>query len=202
MNRTGQRLDMMHGAMRIAGVDEVGRGSLAGPVMAAAVILHPDRPVAGLRDSKKLSRMRREQIDPLIRERAMAYAIGRTEVDEITDINILHASMLAMKRAIEQLSITPEHVLIDGNRAPPIALPVTTIIKGDDKEDSIAAASIIAKVQRDREMNDIHRTHPQYGFNEHKGYPTKRHIQAIKEHGITRHHRPTYRPVREAMQNR
>ena len=202
MNRTGQRLDMTHGAMRIAGVDEVGRGSLAGPVMAAAVILHPDRPVAGLRDSKKLSRIRREQIDPLIRERAMAYAIGRAEVDEITDINILHASMLAMKRAIEQLSITPEHVLIDGNRAPPIALPVTTIIKGDDKEDSIAAASIIAKVQRDREMNDIHRTHPQYGFNEHKGYPTKRHIQAIKEHGITRHHRPTYRPVREAMQNR
>ncbi len=202
MNRTGQRLDMTHSAMRIAGVDEVGRGSLAGPVMAAAVILHPDRPVAGLRDSKKLSRMRREQIDPLIRERAMAYAIGRAEVDEITDINILHASMLAMKRAIEQLSITPEHVLIDGNRAPLIALPVTTIIKGDDKEDSIAAASIIAKVQRDREMNDIHRTHPQYGFNEHKGYPTRRHIQAIKEHGITRHHRPTYRPVREAMQNR
>ena len=193
---------MTHSAMRIAGVDEVGRGSLAGPVMAAAVILHPDRPVAGLRDSKKLSRMRREQIDPLIRERAMAYAIGRAEVDEITDINILHASMLAMKRAIEQLSITPEHVLIDGNRAPLIALPVTTIIKGDDKEDSIAAASIIAKVQRDREMNDIHRTHPQYGFNEHKGYPTRRHIQAIKEHGITRHHRPTYRPVREAMQNR
>lgn len=202
MNSTRQTLDMTHSAMRIAGVDEVGRGSLAGPVMAAAVILHPDRPVAGLRDSKKLSRMRREQIDPLIRERAMAYAFGRAEIDEISDINILHASLLAMKRAIEQLSVTPEHVLIDGNRAPPIALPVTTIIKGDDKEDSIAAASIIAKVQRDREMNDIHRAHPQYGFNEHKGYPTKRHIQAIKEHGITRHHRPTYRPVREAMQNR
>ncbi len=199
MNRVGNSFNLTHGTTLIAGVDEVGRGSLAGPVMAAAVILHPDKPMEGLRDSKKLSEARREQMDILIREQAIAYAFGRAEVDEIADINILHASLLAMKRAIEQLPTTPQHVLVDGNRAPQISQPVTTIVKGDDKEDCIAAASIIAKVLRDREMISMHQAYPQYGFDKHKGYATRRHIQAIKEHGVIRHHRRFFRPVREAM---
>lgn len=184
---------------RIAGVDEVGRGPLAGPVIAAAVILDPENVIEGLRDSKKLSEKKRQQLDIVIREQAMAFAIGRAEVDEIDDINILHASMLAMQRAVEQLPVTPDHVYVDGNRAPQIAYPVTTIIKGDDKEDCIAAASIIAKVLRDREMVQMHAAFPVYGFDKHKGYPTKAHMQAIKEHGVTEHHRRSFRPVREAM---
>lgn len=186
--------------MLIAGVDEVGRGSLAGPVMAAAVILHPDKPLSGLRDSKKLSPAHRERLDILIRKHAMAYAFGRAEVEEIADINILHASMLAMKRAIEQLPVTPQHVLVDGNRAPQISRPVTTIVKGDASEDCIAAASIIAKVLRDQEMINMHQAYPEYGFDKHKGYPTAEHIRAIKEHGAIHHHRRLFRPVREAMQ--
>ncbi len=178
----------------------MGRGSLAGPVMAAAVILHPNQPLVGLRDSKKLSQAHREWMDILIRKHAMAYAFGRAEVEEIADINILHASMLAMKRAIEQLPIMPQHVLVDGNRAPRISQPVTTIIKGDDSADCIAAASIIAKVLRDREMINMHQVYPEYGFNKHKGYATKEHIRAIKEHGVIHHHRRFFRPVREAMQ--
>lgn len=185
----------------IAGVDEVGRGPLAGPVIAAAVILDPDNPIEGLRDSKKLSEKKRVQLDVIIREKAKAFAIGRAEVDEIDDINILHASMLAMRRAVEQLDITPDHVLVDGNRAPDISYPVTPIVKGDDKEDCIAAASIIAKVLRDNEMLQMHEDYPVYGFDKHKGYPTKVHMQAIKEHGITQHHRQSFRPVREAMQD-
>ena len=183
----------------IAGVDEVGRGPLAGPVVAAAVILDPARPIEGLRDSKKLSSKKRDELDMIIRAQASSYALGRAEVEEIDRLNILQASLLAMQRAIDALHIQPDHALVDGNHAPSLKCRVTTIIKGDDTEDAIAAASIIAKVERDREMLMLHETYPEYGFDRHKGYPTKFHIEALREYGITDHHRRSFRPVRLAM---
>lgn len=183
----------------IAGVDEVGRGPLAGPVIAAAVILDPDRPIEGLRDSKKLSEKRRDELDQVIREQALAFAIGRAEAEEIDRINILQASLLAMKRAIEALEKTPARVLVDGIHAPLVIMPVETIIKGDSKIPEISAASIIAKVARDREMMRFDEVYPEYGFASHKGYPTRLHLEAIRTYGVLPIHRKSFRPVAENL---
>ncbi len=185
----------------IAGVDEVGRGPLAGPVVAAAVILDPQRPVAGLLDSKLLNIATREQLDVDIRRHALAFCIAEASVEEIDTINILHASMLAMSRAVEGLAIQPNLALIDGNRCPVVDCPSQAIVKGDQKVQAISAASIIAKVARDRMMVELHEQFPQYGFAGHKGYPTAQHRQAIIEHGVTHLHRASFRPVREALEN-
>lgn len=183
----------------IVGVDEAGRGPLAGPVMAAAVILDPNRPIEGLRDSKKLSANKREALAALIQERALAYAVCHADVEEIDRLNILRASLLAMERALASLEITPARVLVDGNHAPDTIWPVETIIKGDDKIPEIAAASILAKVMRDREMVRLDREFPQYGFARHKGYPTRLHIAAIREYGVLSIHRKSFRPVAENL---
>ena len=179
----------------LAGVDEVGRGPLAGPVIAAAVILDPENPIAGLADSKKLSERKREQLYDEIQEKSLAWAIERASVEEIDQLNILHASMLAMKRAIESLEPVPEHVLVDGNRCPDIAMTAEAVIKGDARVPSIAAASILAKVFRDREMKALDSSFPEYGFAKHKGYPTKLHLQAIAEHGVNHLYRKSFAPV-------
>lgn len=183
----------------IAGVDEVGRGPLAGPVVAAAVILDPENPVSGLKDSKKLSERRREALDAEIREKAIAFAIGRAEPEEIDQVNILRASLLAMQRAVVALQQLPTRVLVDGIHAPEIGLPVETIVKGDSKIAEISAASIIAKVLRDREMILLGEQYPQYGFASHKGYPTRAHIEAIREFGVLPVHRKSFRPVAENL---
>jgi len=185
--------------MMIAGVDEVGRGPLAGPVIAAAVILDPARPIEGLKDSKKLSEKRRNELDLLIRTQALAFAIGRAEAEEIDRINILQASLLAMQRAIEALGEMPDRVLVDGIHAPLVRMPVETVIKGDSKIAEISAASIIAKVARDREMMQFNEVYPEYGFASHKGYPTRLHLEAIREHGVLPIHRKSFRPVRENL---
>ena len=181
---------------RIAGVDEVGRGPLAGPVVAAAVILDAKRPVPGLADSKLLSPARREELAGLIRERALCWALGRAEVEEIDRLNILQASLLAMQRAINALSLPPELVLVDGNCAPVINYPVQTIIRGDVTEPAISAASIIAKVARDAEMTELDIIFPGYGFARHKGYPTSAHLLALERQGVSLIHRRSFAPVR------
>lgn len=185
----------------VAGVDEVGRGPLAGAVVTAAVILDPDRPIEGLADSKKLSESRREVLAELIKERALAWAMGRAEVEEIDKLNILQATLLAMQRAVEALQPTPEHALIDGNRCPP-NLPCSAefIIQGDGKVEAISAASILAKVSRDQEMVELDKQYPGYGLAGHKGYPTKAHIQALTELGVTPIHRRTFGPVRRVLE--
>ena len=183
----------------VAGVDEVGRGPLAGPVVAAAVILNPKKPVDNLLDSKLLDEPTRERLDLLIRKRALAFCIAQASVEEIDEINILHASMLAMKRAVEGLQTAPDLVLIDGNRCPQLDAPAAAIVKGDQRVQSISAASIIAKVARDRLMVSLHDTYPAYGLAQHKGYPTPMHRKALETHGITRIHRTSFRPVREAL---
>lgn len=180
----------------VAGVDEVGRGPLAGPVVTAAVILDPDNPVAGLADSKKLSEKRREEIAEEIKEKALAWAIGRAEVDEIDKINILQATMQAMSRAVQYLSISPDFVLVDGNRCPDFSCPSEAVIKGDEYVEEISAASILAKVARDTEMIAMDEKYPGYGLAKHKGYPTKTHIQALSELGITPIHRRSFGPVK------
>ena len=183
----------------IAGVDEVGRGPLAGPVIAAAVILNPDEPIEGLTDSKKLSEKRREQLDIEIREKAIAWSIGRAEVDEIDTLNILHASLLAMKRAVEKLSVSPDIALVDGNRLPELTVNAQAIIKGDLLVPVIGAASIIAKVARDKEMVEMDKKYPGYGLAKHKGYPTRAHIAALVELGVTIEHRLSFSPVRKLL---
>ncbi|HHA19813.1 MAG TPA: ribonuclease HII [Methylophaga sp.] len=183
----------------IAGVDEVGRGPLAGPVVTAAVILDPDKPISGLDDSKKLTEKRREQLEPIIKQNALAWALGRAEPEEIDQLNILQATLLAMKRAVEGLSIQPTHALVDGNQAPNLICPVTTIIKGDQSEPVIAAASILAKVARDQEMVAMDELYPGYGLAKHKGYPTKQHQQALFELGPTVIHRYSFKPVQLAQ---
>lgn len=182
-----------------AGVDEVGRGPLAGPVVAAAVILDPERPIPGLADSKKLSEKRREQLAVEIRRHALAWSLGRAEVDEIDRINILQASLLAMQRAVSGLQVAPRLVLIDGNRCPSLAYPAQAIIKGDALVPAISAASIIAKVSRDQEMRDLDIEFPGYGLASHKGYPSKKHLDAINELGVTNIHRRSYAPVRRVL---
>lgn len=183
----------------IVGVDEVGRGPLAGPVVTAAVILDPNRPISGLADSKKLSEKQRQKLEPLIKQHALAWAIGRAEPEEIDEINILQATLVAMKRAVEALSIMPTHALVDGNQAPALNCPVTTVIKGDQSEPAIAAASIIAKVARDREMVEMEDKYPGYGFAKHKGYPTQQHQQALMVLGVTNIHRRSFKPVQRAL---
>ena len=179
----------------IAGVDEVGRGPLAGPVVTAAVILDPNRPILGLADSKRLTEKSREILAATIKQDALAWAIGRAEPEEIDQLNILQATLLAMKRAVESLSIVPSHALVDGNQAPNLMCPVTTIIKGDQTEPAIAAASIIAKVSRDKEMILMEEYFPGYGFAKHKGYPTKIHQDALMKLGVSEIHRRSFKPV-------
>ncbi|MEJ2590405.1 MAG: ribonuclease HII [Candidatus Thiodiazotropha sp.] len=185
--------------LHIAGVDEVGRGPLAGPVVAAAVILHPGRPIAGLADSKKLSEKRREALDLEIRQRALCWALGRAEPEEIDRINILQASLLAMQRAVAALSTAPGLALVDGNRAPRLACRVRTIVGGDASEPAISAASIIAKVARDREMVDLDVRYPGYGLARHKGYPTKQHLEALQQLGVSEIHRRSFGPVQRLL---
>lgn len=183
----------------IAGIDEVGRGPLAGPVIAAAVILHPDRPIEGLADSKSLSEARRETLARAIRENALCWALGRCEPHEIDRINILQASLLAMTRAVEALSIQPQHALVDGNKLPSLPCTAEAIVKGDATEPAISAASILAKVVRDQEMIALHQQYPVYGFDQNKGYPTEVHRAALVNHGACPAHRQSFRPVREVM---
>ncbi len=185
----------------VAGVDEVGRGPLAGPVVAAAVILDEARPIEGLADSKALSARHREELSVLIKERALCWALGRAEVEEIDRLNILQASLLAMQRAVMALAIQPELVLVDGNQAPKLVYPVTTIIRGDATEPSISAASILAKVVRDAEMCDLDELYPGYGFSLHKGYPTRVHIDALQKQGVSPVHRRSFGPVRRVITN-
>lgn len=185
----------------LAGVDEAGRGPLAGDVVAAAVILNPDKPIVGLNDSKKLTEKKREALYEEIIEKALAYSIARADVGEIDRLNILHASMLAMTRAINTLSPSCEHALIDGNRLPKnIACSAEAVVKGDARHPAIAAASILAKVTRDREITALDREYPQYGFAKHKGYPTAMHLQAIEEHGVCPLHRRSFGPVRKILE--
>ncbi|MEQ6342638.1 MAG: ribonuclease HII [Gammaproteobacteria bacterium] len=183
----------------LAGVDEVGRGPLAGPVVAAAVILDPARPIAGLADSKALTEKRRQALDVEIREKALAWALGRAEVEEIDALNILQASLLAMQRAVAALSVTPHRALVDGNRCPVLACPAEAVIKGDQTVPVISAASIIAKVARDAEMVALGAVYPGYGFAVHKGYPTKAHLEALDRLGVLPVHRRSFAPVRNLL---
>ena len=183
----------------VAGVDEAGRGPLAGPVVAAAVVLSPKHPIAGLKDSKQLTANQRGHLYLLIQKQAMAYAFGQSSVEEIDRLNILQASLLAMQRAIEALPCSPHHVLVDGLHTPDMSIPMTALVKGDCRKHCIAAASILAKVSRDQQMYRLHQDFPQYGFAQHKGYPTKQHIQALTRHGPTQHHRRTFATVRQML---
>lgn len=182
----------------VAGVDEVGRGPLVGAVVTAAVILDPARPIVGLNDSKKLSEKRRLALFDEIKEKALCWSLGRAEPHEIDELNILHATMLAMQRAVAGLSIAPEYVLIDGNRCPALPMPSMAVVKGDSRVAEISAASILAKVTRDAEMAELDKVLPQYGFAQHKGYPTPFHLEALAEHGATEHHRRSFAPVKRA----
>lgn len=183
----------------VAGVDEVGRGPLVGVVVTAAVILDPARPIVGLADSKKLSEKRRRALYDEIVEKALSWSLGRAEPEEIDKINILHATMLAMQRAIAGLSVVPEYVLIDGNRCPALPMPSLAVVKGDSRVAEISAASILAKVTRDHEMAELDLSFPQYGFAQHKGYPTAFHLEKLAEYGATEHHRRSFCPVKRAL---
>ena len=186
----------------LAGVDEVGRGPLAGDVVAAAVILDPGRPLEGLRDSKKLSEARREELAVAIREQALAWSVARASVAEIDELNILQASLLAMSRAVDALQLAPEYVLVDGNRLPRWRWRSEPVVKGDDRVPAIAAASILAKVQRDGEMKELDRRYPGYGLARHKGYPTRAHLQALADLGVSDIHRKSFAPVRNLLAGR
>lgn len=179
----------------VCGIDEAGRGPLAGTVVAAAVILDPQRPIAGLNDSKKLSEKKRDALAVLIRERAVAWAVASASVEEIDRLNILHATMLAMQRAVAGLAVRPTGAMVDGNRSPKLDIPCEAVIKGDGKIASIAAASILAKTVRDAEMLCLHAQYPMYGFDRHMGYPTAAHFQALEEHGASPVHRRSFGPV-------
>lgn len=183
----------------IAGVDEVGRGPLVGDVVTAAVILDANNPIEGLTDSKKLSEKKLALMFDKIQEKALCIGIGRASPDEIDHLNILHATMLAMQRAIANLKIQAEFVFIDGNRCPQLTMPCEAIVKGDLRVAEISAASIIAKVTRDREMLELDGRYPEYGFAKHKGYPTKAHIQALQEHGVIAEYRKSFKPVHNLL---
>jgi ribonuclease HII len=183
----------------VAGVDEAGRGPLAGPVVAAAVMLDPQRPIDGLTDSKQLTARRRDALDGAVRERALAVGIARAEVAEIDALNILHASLAAMARAVAGLAIVPAAVRVDGNRAPALAMPTETVVGGDGLDAAIAAASIVAKVERDRLLVALEATHPGYGFAGHKGYGTRAHLEALYRLGPCPAHRRSFAPVRKAV---
>ncbi|MDR2308662.1 MAG: ribonuclease HII [Paucimonas sp.] len=186
----------------VAGVDEVGRGPLCGAVVTAAVILDPRRPILGLNDSKKLTEAKREALFDEICEKALSFCIARAEVEEIDRLNILQATMLAMQRAVEGLHVTPKLALIDGNRCPKLAVPAAPVVKGDSQVPAIAAASILAKVTRDREMSEFERIYPGYGIGGHKGYPTPVHLEALARLGPTPIHRRSFAPVRAAWEAR
>lgn len=199
-SRPDYSLELMINGL-IAGTDEAGRGPLVGPVVAAAVILDPDNLPEGINDSKKLSAAKREALFDEIQARCVNFAVAEASAEEIDRINILQASLLAMRRAVEKLSLTPAHCLVDGNRLPnALPCPVTAVIGGDAKSLSIAAASILAKVARDRMMADLAREYPQYGWEKNAGYPTAEHLAALAEHGITPHHRRSFAPVRNLLQ--
>lgn len=189
----------------VCGVDEAGRGPLVGAVVAGAVVLNPNNPIAGLKDSKKLTPAKRDFLYEEIMEKAKAWGIGQASPAEIDEINILQATMLAMQRAIENLTTRlgawPDKVLIDGNRCPELPVPSEAIIKGDAKEPAISAASIIAKVTRDRQMQELDKLHPQYGFAKHMGYPTEAHFAALKEFGACNEHRRSFSPVRKVLED-
>lgn len=184
----------------ICGVDEAGRGPLAGPVFAAAVILDRNRPIPGLRDSKKLNEAKRDELAPLIREHAIAWAVAKASEEEIDRLNILQASLLAMKRAVYALSTVPTLALIDGNKCPVMRIQSIAIVEGDDKIESISAASILAKTARDAALVKLHRKYPQYGFDQHKGYGTALHLERLREHGASPVHRRSFAPVREVLE--
>lgn len=183
----------------IAGVDEVGRGPLVGAVVTAAVILDPNNPIEGLTDSKKLSEKKRNALFDEIKEKALAWSLGRCEADEIDELNILQATMVAMQRAVAGLNITPDFVLIDGNKTPELPMPAQAVVKGDLRVAEISAASILAKVTRDREMDELDAQYLQFGFAKHKGYPTKAHFAALEEHGVIEQHRKSFKPVKRIL---
>ena len=183
----------------VCGVDEAGRGPLAGPVGAAAVILDPDRPITDLADSKKLSERQRDRLAAIIRERALAWTVAYADVGEIDRLNILQATLLAMRRAVLSLPVRPGQVLVDGLYYPGTGIPSKAIVKGDSKIAAISAASILAKTARDALMIELHEQYPHYGFADHKGYPTAAHLVALREHGVSVVHRKSFRPVRELV---
>ncbi|UDW83026.1 ribonuclease HII [Pasteurella canis] len=189
------------GVELIAGVDEVGRGPLVGPVVTAAVILDPNKRIEGLKDSKKLSEKKRLLLAEEIKQKALAWSLGRAEPEEIDELNILHATMLAMQRAVENLKISPHLVLVDGNRVPNLEIPAQAIVKGDSLVAEISAASILAKVARDQEMKELDQQYPQYAFAQHKGYPTKLHLEKLAELGPLPQHRRSFAPVRKLFDN-
>ena len=190
----------MSEAVLICGVDEAGRGPLAGPVYAAAVILDPARPVAGLADSKKLSENRRNALAQEIKRHAAAWAVATATVAEIDELNILHATLLAMRRAVQALSVQPQEVLVDGLYCPDTGLASRAIVKGDSSVAEISAASILAKTERDHAMLQLHERYPQYGFDGHKGYPTAAHLEALRRFGVSCEHRRSFGPVRKLLQ--
>ncbi|TAK61455.1 MAG: ribonuclease HII [Methylobacter sp.] len=183
----------------LAGVDEAGRGPLAGPVFAAAVILDPIRPIAGLADSKTLSESKRDSLYSLIKETALSWSIAQASVEEIDELNILKATLLAMQRAVKGLPIQPDEVLVDGNRLPDLSMPAQAIVKGDSKVQAISAASILAKVERDKLMVDYHQLYPEFSFHVHKGYGTKQHLAEIERFGFLDIHRRTFNPVKSML---
>lgn len=185
----------------ICGVDEAGRGPLAGSVVAAAVILDPARPIDGLNDSKKLTERARDRLAPLIRERALAWAVAEASVAEIDRLNILHATMLAMQRAVAGLALVPDLVRVDGNRCPVLSVACEAVVKGDATVPAIAAASILAKTVRDAQLMALDAAHPEYGFAQHKGYPTADHLAALRRHGVLACHRRSFGPVRKLLDN-
>lgn len=187
------------GYVLIAGVDEVGRGPLVGDVVTAAVILDPNNPIEGLADSKKLSEKKRLALFPEIQQKALAWSVGRCSPAEIDELNILQATMVAMQRAIAGLAIQPDLVLIDGNRVPQLQMHSIAVVKGDMRVAQISAASIIAKVVRDKEMEALDKLYPQFGFAQHKGYPTKAHFAAIEQHGVIAEHRKSFKPVKRVL---
>ncbi|ATF74557.1 ribonuclease HII [Pasteurella multocida] len=187
------------GVELIAGVDEVGRGPLVGAVVTAAVILDPHQPILGLNDSKKLSEKKRLLLAEEIKQKALAWSLGRAEPEEIDQLNILHATMLAMKRAVENLKIQPHFVLVDGNRVPELMIPAQAIVKGDGLVAEISAASILAKVARDQEMAELDKRYPEYAFAQHKGYPTALHLAKLAELGPLAQHRRSFSPVRKLL---
>lgn len=189
----------MNQVILVAGVDEAGRGPLAGDVYASAVILDPGRVIEGLTDSKKLTERKRDELAMMIRERAMAWAIGSASVEEIDQMNILQATMLAMQRAVSGLGQVPDEVLIDGNRTPKLNVPTRTIVKGDLTEPAISAASILAKTARDAALLELHEQYPLYGFDQHKGYGTALHLERLRQHGPCPAHRRSFAPVRECL---
>ncbi|MGG2143890.1 ribonuclease HII [Symbiopectobacterium sp. RP] len=186
-------------ATRIAGVDEVGRGPLVGAVVTAAVILEPQRPIVGLADSKQLSEKRRLALYDEIKDKALSWSLGRAEPEEIDQLNILHATMLAMQRAVAGLHLAPDYVLIDGNRCPLLPMPALAVVKGDSRVSEISAASILSKVTRDREMVELDARFPEYGFAQHKGYPTAYHLEKLALLGATEYHRRSFAPVKRVL---